>query len=147
MTKGGAFGPAKKGWVLFREGEKLVTEGKAERVHCTETGRNLGYRLTSSEESSAPRKPVMEMERSETVLTPEEVDAVVGEHCRGGKNILGVDGGPPGRSLTAGLNSHQRRMREALGFEDVDFVERARYKLDAFDPRHGRRVVAVAAIA
>ena len=140
VTKGGTFGPQSKGWVLIEQGDRMVQQGKAHRIHDPKTGVVLGYQLTGDEASVAKFDPQPEMDDSETVLTRAQVDAVVGEHCKGGKNIHGVDGGRPGRSQTAGLSGGQRKLREAIGLEAVDFVERARIKLNAFDPRNGRTV-------
>lgn len=139
VARGGTFGLESKGWIVFGEGEKLVQGMKAERVHCPETGKLVGYQLRSAETKSSAPKPAMEV--SESVLTSAEVDAVVGEHFKGGKNILGVDGGPPGRSRTADLNPQQRRLREALGMDTEDLAELSRIKLDAFNPAFGRTVV------
>lgn len=136
-TKGGNFGPEQKGWILFREGEKLVHEGKAVRI--VENDELLCYQLTGSAVKSQAAKPTLDS--SESVLTNAEVDAIVGEHMPGGDNIDGVDGGPAGRSHTAGLSEKKRRIREALGLEAVDFVEASRIKLNAFDPRFGRSII------
>jgi len=144
VTRGGTFGPTNKGWVLLDEGEKLVAQGKATPVYQPSTGRLVGFQLASSESPTFKPKPRMDV--SETMLTRAEVDAVVGEHCKGGENIDGVNGGPPGRSQTAGLNQKQRKLREILGLETVDFVEASRIKLNAFHPRNGR-VVRVEAAA
>lgn len=136
-TKGGNFGPEPKGWLLFNDGEKMVREGKAVRI--VQDDELLCYQLTGSAEKSQNAKPTMDI--SESVLTNSEVDAVVGEHCKGGENIHGINGGPSGRSHTAGLSEKKRKIREALGLEPVDFVEASRFKLNAFNPRNGRVVV------
>ena len=90
-------------------------------------------RPVRARESVFAQNPQPTLSVSEAVLTPPEADAVAGDHFRDGK------------SHTACLNPRQRKLREALGFETVDFVERSRIKLNAFDPRHGR-TVKVAAI-
>lgn len=136
-TKGGTFGPEQRGWILFADGEKAAREGRMMRI--VQEDELLCYQLVGSVVRSENPKPSMDI--SETVLTNAEVDAVVGEHCKGGENIDGVNGGPPGRSHTAGMNERKRKIREALGLEAHDFVEMSRYKLNAFDPRNGRTVV------
>jgi hypothetical protein len=141
LTPGGTLGIESKGWILLDAGELLVKQRKAERIHDTKTGTLLGYQLTSAGSAATRFDPQPEMDVSDTVLTRAQVDAVVGEHCKGGKNIHGIDGGRPGRSATAGLGAAQRKLREALGLEAIDFVEASRFKLNAFDPRNGRRVV------
>ena len=136
-TKGGTFGPEQKGWILFTDGEKAVREGRAVRI--VQEDELLCYQLTGSAVKEEKPKPTLDV--SEAMLTNAEVDAVVGEHCKGGENIDGVNGGPPGRSHTAGMSEKKRKIREALGLEPHDFVETSRYKLNAFNPRHGRTVL------
>jgi hypothetical protein len=141
VSKGGTFGPENMGWILIDAGERMVAQKKAERIHDPATGKVLGYQWTTDVVSSHPKPTI---DPSEAMLTRSEIDAVVGEHCRGGKNIHGVDGGRPGRSLTAGLGAAQRKLREAIGLEAIDFVEQSRFKLNAFDPRNGRKVTVAA---
>jgi hypothetical protein len=138
-THGGPIGPQSKGWLLIDELEKLVVEGKAIRVHDNESGVVLCYQLTSSVKDSVAARPTIDS--SDSMLSNAEVDAVVGEHFKGGENIFGVNGGPSGRSHTAGLSRAKRKVREVLGLEPIDFVEASRFKLNAFHPKFGRTVV------
>jgi hypothetical protein len=96
----------------------------------------LGYQLTVSDRTSPRAKPTFAV--SDAVLTHEEINAIIGQHFKGGENIHGIDGGPAGRSRTAGLNERGRKLREMVGLETVDFVEAACIKLEAFNPANGR---------
>lgn len=112
------------------QAERLVKDGKAIRVCAPESNETLGYQLKPQGAPVGHRgfRPggdsQVGSQPSTCCLSRGEVEAAVG--------LMG-------ESITAGMKPHERAAMAALKQPEYDFIECARVKLDAFDPRNGRK--------
>ena len=139
-----ANGPRLVSWITKKKADQMVSQLKAEAICDPDTGECLGYQMLTQAVAPAHKlgcapiaiaKP-SSSENSAASFSLYELDIIAGVHMKGGENIEGVNGGPPGRSRTARLHEVKRLERLKRGFPVEDRIERVLGKLEHYQATH-----------